>query len=191
MWEIFDQPWTLLVTAAIALFVVVQVRSFLPEKKCWWQWLIPLGITVAGIACDYCVKTDLEQIKAVFKTGVAAAVEEDCDAIAAIISPTYNDSYHFSKEMLMTHCHRVFVPPLISKISKRNLLIEISDRQAAAVLSALVWFDEQSHVARQYKSFLLIQMRFDLEKPADGGWLISRAEVLEIDRQQVNWRQIR
>ena len=191
MWEIFNQPWTLLVTAAIALFVVVQVRSVLPEKKRWWQWLIPLGIAVAGIACDYFVKTDLEQIKAVFKTGMAAAAEEDCDAIAQIISPTYNDSYHLSKEMLMTHCHRVFVPPLISKISKRNLLIEISDRQAAAVLSTLVWFDEQSHVARRYKSFLLIQMRFDLEKPTDKGWLISRAEILEIDRQQVNWRQIR
>jgi hypothetical protein len=191
MWKIFEQPWTLLVTAAIALFVIFQIRSFLPEKRRWWQWLIPLAIALAGLACDYFVKTELEQIRAVLKTGMKAAEAEDCHGIAAIISPTYTDSYHFSKQQLMVHCRAILVPSLINKVKKRNLLVEISDRQAAAVLTVLVIFDEASYVSRQYKSFALIQMRLDFEKLTGQGWLISRAEILEIDRQPLDWRDVR
>jgi len=192
MFNIFEQYWTLLIVAIIALPVMLMVRSMFPEKRHWWQLALPAFLAVAAFGLDWLGKTDLEKINALIKAGITAAEEENCDGIDAIISQNYSDSYHTTKESLMAHCRRILLPPLVEKNSKRSLLIEISPPKAAATLIVLTKFDEKSYVYQSYsKPLLLTKMKLTLQKGPDKQWLINRTEILELDRQPVNWKDVR
>ena len=60
MWDFFEQPWTLLAAAVLVLFGVLTFRSVWSEKRKWWQWLLPLGVTALALGLDFGVATDLE-----------------------------------------------------------------------------------------------------------------------------------
>ena len=106
MWDIFDQPWTLTGLAVLVFFGVLTYRSIFPEKKSRLQWLLPLLVIAAAFGTDYLVQTDLEKIDDVINTGMKAVTKKDYQAIEALISENYSDSYHNSKESLMADCRR-------------------------------------------------------------------------------------
>jgi low affinity Fe/Cu permease len=192
MLNIFEQPWTLLGVSIIALFVILTIRSVWSERRHWWQLLIPVAIAAAGFGLDFLVQTDLEKINALIDTGIKAVEEEDCNAIEAIIAGNYRDSFHNTKDDLMSHCRMQLTPGLVTKNKKRACLVELSPPTATATLFALITFEKDSYISREYnKPFMLVKVKLYLEKQPDKGWLISRVEVLEIDRLQVDWRQIR
>ncbi len=192
MFDIFEQPWTLLITAILVLLVMLMLRRILPEKKHWGQWLLPAFLTVAAFGFDLLVKTDTEKINAVIKTGIKAVEEENSDAIEAIISDNYHDSYHNTKKDLTEHCRARLSEPLVAKNKKRPPIIEISPPNATVVVTVIVHFDKQSYIYREFnKPFVIIKVRLNLQKGQDKRWLINRAEVLQLDRQPVKWRDIK
>jgi len=192
MFDFFEQPWSLLGAAVIVLFGMLTFRSMFPEKRRWWQLLVPALVVVAAFGLDSLVQTDPEKINAIINKGIKAVEQEDCYAIDEILSDIYSDSYHGTKEHLLAHCRRELARSLIEKHKKSGLLIEnISGQNATAVLFTLATFDKNSYVSENYKSFLLIKARLYLQKQSDKSWLISRVEVLELDRTPVNWSQIR
>jgi len=191
MFNIFEQPWTLTVTAVLVLLGLLQFRSIFPEKRHRWQWLLPTFLAVAAFGLDFFVKTDLEKVKAVIKTGIRAVEQENCDAIEAIIAEGYHDSYHDTKASLVAHCRRELSRSAVEKNKKASLQIEMSPPQVTALLTVWTRFDKDSHVAQTYKQLFLIEVRLYLQKQHDKRWLISRVELLELDKQPVSWRQIR
>ncbi len=191
MFSIFEQPWTLLGAAVITLFGVFTYRSFVPEKRYWWQFLIPVFIAAIAFGLDSIVQTDLEKINSLINKGMKAVEEEDTGAIDAIISADYKDSYHNSKERLMNHCNRELSRSLVEKNKKMSLQLEMSPPTATADLTVLMVFEKDSFVAQNYRPFLSVKVKLYLQKEQDNMWLINRAELLEIDRQRVSWRQIR
>jgi hypothetical protein len=191
MFNIFQQYWTLLVAAVIAFIVVLQVRSIFPEKRRWWQWLIPVGLAVAAFGFDFLVKTDLEKVNAVIKAGMAVVEQENIAGIDALISPNYTDSRHATKAHLMRYCRTMLTEPLVEKNKKFGSTIELSPPQATAVLTVLITFEKDSFVSKTYKPTLLVKTQLQLQKQPDKNWLINSAELLAIDRQPVSWRQIR
>jgi len=191
MFDIFEQPWTLLLAAVITHIILVIFRGIFPEKRRWWQRLIPVFIVVAAFGLDSLVKTDLEKIKAVIKTGIKAAEEENADAIEAILSDSYNDSYHNTKDDLMRYCRELLSEPLVEKNKKKGLMIEKSQTKAKAILTVRTRFDEESFVYRDFKQGMLIQVRLYLQKEAGNRWLITRAEPLKLDGYSVKWRDIK
>jgi len=191
MFNIFEKPWILFGIAVLLLFGLLQFRSIFTEKRRWWQWLIPAFLAVAAFGLDFFVKTDLEKIRAVIKTGIKAVEQEDCDAIEAIIADDYSDSYHNTKADLMAHCRSELSRSAVEKNKKANLIIEMSPPQATAVLTVWTRFDKDSYIAANYKQIFLIKMNLYMQKQRNKRWLIHRAELLELDRQPVNWRQIR
>ncbi|MFB0525425.1 MAG: hypothetical protein ACETVZ_07770 [Phycisphaerae bacterium] len=191
MFNIFEKPWTLIGIAVLVLLGLLQFRSIFPEKRQRWQWLIPAFLAVAAFGLDFFVKTDLEKINAVIKTSIKAVQQEDCDAIEAIIADDYSDSYHNTKADLMAHCRRELARSTVEKNKKANLLIEMSGPQATAVLTVWIRFDKDSYAARNYKQLFLAKVRLNLQKQRNKRWLINRAELLELDRQPVSWRNIR
>jgi len=78
MLDIFEQPWTLVGTAVLVLFGMLTFRSFFPEKRRWWQLLVPVFLTVAAFGADMLVQTDTEKINAVINTTIKAVQQEDC-----------------------------------------------------------------------------------------------------------------
>lgn len=191
MFDIFEQPWTLVGMAVLVLFGMLTFRSICPEKRRWWQLLVPVFIATAGFGLDFIVKTDLEKITAVINISIKAVEEENCNAIAAIISDNYRDSYHDTKEHLMAHCRMKLTPTLVAKNKKRFLVIKVSPPTAAAVLTVLTTFEKESYAYQNLKRTLLIKIRLHLQKEQNKGWLINCAELLELDRQPARWRDIR
>ena len=190
--DIFDKPWTLLGAAVLVLFAMLTFRSMFPEKRHWWQWLVPALLAAAAFGLDSLVRTDLEKINAIINISIKAVEEEDCDAIETIIADNYSDSYHGSKTSMLAHCRRALSQHVIEKNKKTGQLIEISEPNANATLFVTIIFDKDSSISKDYyKPFIWMKAKLYLQKQPDKEWLISRVEVLEIDRQPVNWNQIR
>jgi len=180
-----------LIVAILVLLGMLMFRRILPEKKHWGQWLLPAFLAVAAFGFDLLVKTDLEKINAVINTGIKAVEEENSDAIEAIISANYHDSYHNTKKDLMERCRRRLSGPLVAKNKKRPPIIEISPPNATVTLTVIIHFDKQSSVYQDIQRLIQTKSKINLQKQQDGRWLINRVEILEINMQRVNWRDLR
>ena len=191
MSSIFEQPWTLLITAIVALLVLLIFRRVSPESRHWWQLALPAFLAVAAFGLDFLVETDLEKINALISTAAKAVEEENPDAIEAIISENYRDSYHNTKQNLMYHCRAKLSEPLIEKNIARTVSMEISPPNATVVFTVRMVFDKRSYVYQSFKSQMFSKIKIDLQKEPDNRWLISRAELLELDRRPATWQNIK
>lgn len=187
MWNFFQQPWTLVGAAIIVLFGVLTFRSVWPEKQRWWYWLVPVGVAGLGFGLDYAVATDLEKINRVLKTGIRAVQEEDCAAVARLLTADYEDSYHRNKQSLMSRCRARLTAPAVEKIKKLSTLIDITAPTAKVTFTMFMRFDKDSYWATSYKQVALVKVELYLRKQPDADWLITRAEVLEVDKMSVSW----
>ncbi|MBP7052357.1 MAG: hypothetical protein KBE65_15195 [Phycisphaerae bacterium] len=185
MWYVFEQPWTLLGAAVIVLLIVCTIRAVLPEKRRLWLWLFPLGVAGLAVGLDALVATDLEKINELVKTGVQAVEQEDCAAIARLLSEDYADSYHKDKQAAVSHCRSRLVPPAIEKISKMGKEVRITSPEAVATFTVIVKFDKNSFWAQNYKPSAMVKIEFHLRRQPDGTWRVRRAEVLEVDKVAV------
>ncbi len=187
---------TIIIQATLALAVAVLLTLQIIHvigvyKRRRWQWLLPIILVVAAFGLDFVVHTDLEKINTLINTAIKAVEQENCDAIEALISANYSDSYHNTKDDLMYHCRDLLSEPLAEKSKKMGLKIEISPPKAAVTLTVIIHFDKQRHAYREIKPFVILKIKLDLQREQDNRWLINRAEILEIDRQPVKWRDIR
>ena len=191
MFNFFEHPWTLIGLAVLVLFGVFTYRSVWPEKRAPWQWFLPLVFATVGPGLDALVKTDLEKITALLKTSIQAVQQEDINTISSILAEDYQDSQHNTKADLMRTCSSKFAQSLVEKCKKTNSRIEpISGPTALATVFATIHFDKNSYVAQNYKAWMMVKVQLHFKKQPDKSWLINRAEILEIDRQPVKWRQI-
>jgi hypothetical protein len=191
MFNFFEQPYTLICTAVLVLFGMLTFRSVFPEKRHWWQLLVPVLVAASACGLDLLVQTDREKINAVIDTGINAIETEDFSTIRAIISENYSDSHHNTKELLLVHSRRAMSQHLLEKTKNSGvLLVELSERDATLIVFMRATFDKNSYIAENYKPSVQIKVRLNVQKQPDGGWLISRIELLTLDRQPINWSQI-
>lgn len=190
MLNIFEHPWALLGSAIIVWFVILMLRGTFPNKYYRLLKILTLLIIAAAFGLDFFVATDLEKINSVIKAGLKATEEEKVEVLEALISDNYQDSYHNGKIDLISYCSVLLSEPLVAKNIKTGLEVEISSPNATATLVVLTKFDEQSSIYA-YKAYQLTKIRLDLEKARDKSWLITKIEVLEIDRKTVNWKHIK
>ncbi len=191
MFNCFEHPWGLITAAIVTLLILLMFRSIFPEKRRWWQWLLPGLLVVAAFGLDFLVETDLEKINAVINIGVKAVEDEDPDAIEPIIADNYHDSYHSSKSDLMAHCREVLSEPLVGKNIKRIVSIDLNLPKATVIFTVRVLFDPQSYVYQSFKQQMLTEVQADLQKQPNGGWLINRVELLKIDFQPAKWQSVK
>jgi hypothetical protein len=190
MWNVLEQPWTLLGVSILTLFGVLTFRSVWAEKRRWWQLLIPLVLAGAAFGLDYLVATDLERIRSTAKALLAAAESEDCEALAALVAPDYRDSHHASKAALLRHCRQELNGPTLEVVKKKGDEVELSGSQATMTVSLFTRFEKDSRIAKQYKQIFLARVRLDMVKRGDGRWLIRKAELLEVDRFPMSWGSV-
>lgn len=191
MFNIFEKPWALLGLSIIVLFAVMTIRSFLPEKRWFWQWLIPLLVALSAFGIDFLVSTDNEKINNITSLLLNSLENENSQVVKTCIAENYSDSVHRTKDSLMTHCEQILSEYEIRKIKQTGILVNISGENAKATLFLWVYFDEDSYVAQNYKSFIQIKVELYFQKQPAGKWLINRTEVLEIDKQTFRWSNIR
>ena len=187
MWNFFEQPWTLLGAAVLVLLGVLTFRSVWYEKRRSWQWLLPAGVALLAVGLDFGVTTDREKINRVIKTGLKAVEAEDSAAIARLIADDYQDSYHKSKESLLSQCRARLVPPAVQKVRKINAKVEVAAPEAKATLTIWMTFDKDSFWAQAYKPTALVTVQLYFHKQPNKTWLVNRAEVREVDKTPVTW----
>jgi hypothetical protein len=181
MWNFFEQPWTLVGFAVIVLLGVGTYRAAWPEGRRSWQWLLPIGVAALGFGLDFAVTTDLEKINHALATSIKAAENEDCLALGRLIAPDYQDSVHKTKEALLEQCRARLVAPAVERIKVIGKAIKITPPLTTVTLTVQVRLEPQSYWVRTY------QQGTALVKQADGNWLVTRIEVLEVDTMPVNW----
>ena len=190
MLNIFEHPWGLITVAIITLLILLLFRSISPGKRRWWQWLLPALLVVAAFGLDFLVETDLEKINIVINTAVLAVEDEDPDSIELIIAGNYSDSYHGSKNALMSDCRATLSEPLVEKNIKRIVSIDIQPPEATIIFTVRILFDRRSYVFQSFKQQMLTKVEVDLQKQPDNRWLINCVELLEIDLHPADWRNI-
>ena len=191
MFNIFEQPWTLLSAAVVTLLVILMVRRILPDKQHWWQLVLPIFLAGAAFGFHYLVQTDTEKIEKLIKTVTKAVAQENADVVETFISSDYHDSYHRTKDHLMRRCRAVLSSPVIEKNITRIVSIDVQDAKAIALFTVRILFDKQSYIYEGFKSQMLTKVEINLQKRSDGTWLISRSEILTIDMRSANWDDIR
>jgi hypothetical protein len=186
---------TIIIQAALALAIAALltlqifhiIRTYERRR---WQWFLPVILIVAAFGLDLLVKTDMEKINTVISKIRKASEQENLNAIGALISADYRDSFHNSKDALMKHCRSLLSEPLVKKSRQLGIKKEISSPRAEVTLTVKVEFDEQSHY-REYQPFVILKMELGLQKEQGKRWLINRAEILEVNKHPVSWRDVR
>ncbi|MHC4371264.1 MAG: hypothetical protein ACYSW8_26930, partial [Planctomycetota bacterium] len=147
MFDFFEQPYTLVGASVLVLFGVLTFRSVLPEKRRWWQWLLPVVVAGAAFGLDSIVQTDTEQINSTIRAGVTAVEARDIDGISRIIADDYSDSLHKTKERMLFYCRRALSQNMVVKTSTKGVkLMDLSQASATAVVFAQMRFDKSSYV---------------------------------------------
>lgn len=190
MYNIFEQPWTLLIVAAVVLFIILIFRRFKPEKRRWWQLMIPLLIAVSAFAIDILVETDLEKINGIIKSCIKASINQKPEVIDAFIAPDYNDSLHQNKTELMIYCKAILSEPAVKRFVKLDQSIKLSPSNATALIKGFLFFDEKSRFYKELKPAMEITLELGLKKFSNKKWQINRGEILEIDNQPIDWKEI-
>jgi hypothetical protein len=190
MWNMYEQPW-LLITISFGLFLIVgTLRSVNPDKIKSWAWAVPLLVFAAGFVLDYGVKTGREKVVITLNSLLNSAQNQDVQSIAPLVAADYSDSYHRSKARLIGHMKSRFSKPVFEKIKKLSLYINsLENGKAKAALNAAVVFHPESAVAQIVGRSLIARLEFEVSRQSDGQWLLSKMELIEVNKQPVNWRQ--
>jgi hypothetical protein len=191
MFNIFEQPWGLLIISGAVLLILLVVRVVLPGRRLWWGLLLPVLLAVSAFGFDYFVKTDAEKVREVIKTAMKAVSQERPEIIGPLISDNYEDSYNRNKDQLMGRLRYRLSKPLVDKNITRIVSTDIQPWNARAVFTVRIIFDEKSYIYQSYKSQAFVKVEMDFEKQLDKSWLIKRAELVELDMQPVSWDEVR
>ncbi len=184
--QIFETPWPVLTGAIIVLAVVVLIRQAWPDKQRWWQLVIPLVIGAGAFGLDYLYETDYEKIESVINSGMQAVIDRDPTVFDKIISGDYQDPHHRSKDAFVRFCKGLLTQPLIERKKDLQKQVTISAPTAEVELSIRLHLSPQNPYASG-GTLVFVRLKFNLVKTANGNWLISRAELVEVNNLPMNW----
>jgi hypothetical protein len=188
MLNVVEQPWLLLIVAAVAFAGVFILRDTLPRKGTWLFWLMPFFIAGFGIALDYFIQTDNEKVTSVIKKAVKAVEREDVNDLKPLISADYHDSFNDSKRAILRRCRQHLSEPIIEKNVLRIVSLKVQGEDAKAVFSVRMIFDPRGPI---YGSVQMMVFKFeaDFHKQSDS-WYFTKVELIEIDMHPADWQHI-
>ena len=191
MWNVFEQPWTLLAAAGIAFLVVMTLRAVFPDRQRPWQLAIPAFLAIAALALDLAVATDREKVERLVRETLKAGQNEDLRALGSVLAEDYRDSYHRDRQHLIERARTGLTQSPIASVKVISRDIERLDPPNASVaLFVMTVFEPNSLVAQTYKPALFAGLRFSLVKPSNGRGLIKSIELVEIDKQPTSWSHV-
>ncbi|MBU2457322.1 MAG: hypothetical protein KKE31_01635 [Planctomycetes bacterium] len=167
MWNIFEYPFTGIAAAIVSMIAIWLFRILKPDKKHWWQMLVPAVIIVSSFAIAFFVQTDREKILGAVNKGIKAFEERKIEPIREIIADDYFDAVHSSKEYIIAYCQALFETAMIDRVTFISRKTEIENNQAVFTTEAFVKFAEESEIAKMGKPFLIVKARFYFKKTPD------------------------
>ena len=121
MFNIFEQPWTLVVIAFAAYVGIWLWRAIAGEKISKKYFLIPPALIILAFGVDGLFKTDREKVNSLIKITFTAIENENFDAIDKVLSPDYADAAHNSKTEIISYGQIMLKQMPVRKIKKQYL----------------------------------------------------------------------
>ena len=190
MFNIFQQPWTLVVIAFAAYVAIWLWRTVAGEKVSKKYFLIPIVLIVLAFAIDGFFKTDREKVNSLIKVTMGAIENEDIDTIDKVVSPSYEDIVHRSKAEILTYGRVMLEMMPVRKIKKQSSNLEFSDSSAQTLMSVVIHFGDEAETS-EVMPLLVVKARVHFVKTADKKWLINSTELLKINNQPIGWRKVK
>ncbi len=187
MYNVFQQPWLLLLVAFVLLVVVYIIRSSFPDKQRWWHLLIPVLVAVGAFGLDYLVRTDHEKVKRVIESVIKATTDKDVDTIGVFIAEDYRDRLHPGKMFIMGTCKH-----LIKRYNFQSIVMTYHDiiveaETADAEILVRVRIDPAS-TSMPTPQFVYAKLKLKFKKKPDETWVIKSTELVEVNKNSVNWK---
>ena len=186
MFNIFQQPWVLLIVSFVLLVIVYIIRTSYPEKERWWFLLIPVFAVILAFGLDYLVKTDHEKVKGVLEDIITATMNKDVDAIDELIAEDYHDRHHPTKQSIMNTCKFVVARHNIKSITMAQRNIIIDGPEANVELSVILRMDT-SKTAMPTPELNSAKLKLTITKKTDQSWVIQSTQLVEVNKNPVNW----
>lgn len=190
MFNIFEQPWTLVSIGGFALFCLWLFRVFAPDKWRWWLLSIPVLIALLGFGVDWLVASDSEKIDSLIRTMTDSIQNEQPDEFEKLVSEDYKDSIHASKNSFMYYIHSRLAKPVVESAYQAIITKELSGRTAEIVMTIRFVFDKESDMYQTFTRLILAKIKMDLAKDSLNRWLIERIEVKEVNKQPSRWKDV-
>jgi hypothetical protein len=190
MWNVFEYPFVGIGVAIVSMLGLWIFGALYPQKKRKWHFAVPFVIMILAFAIAHFVQTDKEKILSAVNKGINAFEAQDIQPIREIIADDYSDSAHSSKEMIVAYCQALFETATVDKITLFSRQMKIEGSRAVFTMEGLVMFNENSQIAQMGKPLLLVKARLSFRKTPDKRWLINSTEILELDKNPVNWNQL-
>lgn len=188
---IYQSPWPLVITAAVMLVIIEAARQFIPGKVPRATLVIPLVVFAAAFGVDHFVKTDSEQVEFIFDKLKHAIVEQSPGMIEQYIHPEYTDIIHDNKDELMLTARTVLEDPVAEKIKARYETLEMQTGQNLGTITAEhVVHLAPSLVQGQGPQIVFAKTKTTFVKNPALKWVIISAELLELNKQPVDWSDI-
>ncbi|MCE5339571.1 MAG: hypothetical protein LLF92_00395 [Planctomycetaceae bacterium] len=190
LWNPFEFPF-LGIGIGLFVFIVFWIfRVVCPDKKRHWHYLLPLAIYIAAFAVSYFVQTVNEKILGTVNKGIKAFQQRNVASIEEIMADNYSDSLHPSKTYIVAYCQGLFETAMVDKVTFLSRQTDIQNGKATMTFEAMVKFAEQSRIAQMGKGFLIVKAKLYFEKTADKRWRINSSEIIELDRNPIDWSKI-
>ncbi len=185
MFNIFEQPWLLVILAAAAFLCQRILRSVNPEKWSNRYLLVPLVILGAAFLVDFAIKTDNEKVEHLIKAVRKAIVNEDSATVESVMSEDYSDNFHRNKDSAISHLKLFYEIAPIENAAIIEKLVEIGNGKAFAKLKVTILFGPDAPIAVASVVFSL-----DLIKNQANQWLICSSKLYELNKQPVEWQNL-
>lgn len=186
MWNLYEDPWLLLIVGIVVLIIGAWIRNNVAEKKGLWLILAGVLIAAGGFGLDYAVATDYEQIQTVIYTCRDATIARDIRLIAPLISLSYKDSVHFNRDIFIENVDSIFKTAAVSKIKFQEMTLSLFGRTGRAAIRAAVFLDPNSSYAAAGGLFF-IEMSVDFRKD-NNRWTVAGVEVETVNNDRINWK---
>ena len=188
MWNVFDQPWTLIAVVGVAFLAIMTYRAFQPDRARPWQLAVPVLLVAAAFGLDWLVTTDSEKIRTLITTAEKAGQARDLAGLERLVAEDYRDSFHKDKRQLIDHARAALSGSPLKAVKEISFdPASLEPPRALVGLIVVATFQENSLVAGAYKPVMIVKLDFQLAKQPDRQWLIQSIELVEVDKQPVAW----
>ncbi|MFI4913054.1 MAG: hypothetical protein ACIAQZ_15450 [Sedimentisphaeraceae bacterium JB056] len=178
----FESPWILIITAVALFCAITLFRNIMPDKKRWWQMLIPLIVLAAAFGIDYFVQTDREQIEARIVQARDAVLNRQPQVVISMIDQDYDGQHRYDRRIITQKCQEYFGRPFAEKIRINYNEITVNGNEATSELNTTVHFDDASQ-AGEYFELAIIEAEIGFIKRNDE-WMVKSVVIEKVNNKE-------
>ncbi len=185
-----ETPWLILLISVALLIALELARTFVPDKVKFHALLIPLFLAGIAFGTDYFLKTDHEKIQNAVKKFKNAVINQQISELEKLISPSYSDVIHKSKQEIINFARIALAEPTVEKIKKRYQNMEIENSAAKVTSEFVVHLYSEGYYGNA-PPIVFVKFRLYFEKNTNKKWLLTRTALLEVNNNDFSWSDIK